>query len=100
MEPSTEIIPVQVTDNVTVMVEATSLGGEEDVASQLLSFSAVTDAIEAISGAIASTLTKVKPDKATVELGLEIGVESGKLTTLLVKGSGKSNLKITLEWGK
>ena len=55
MEPRTEIIPVQVTDDVTVMVEATSLGGEEDVASQLLSFSAVTNAIEAISGAIAST---------------------------------------------
>jgi hypothetical protein len=43
-------------------------------------------------------LAKVKPKKASVEFSLKVGVESGKLTSLLVKGTGEGNLKITLEW--
>ncbi len=41
---------------------------------------------------------EAKPDKASIKFGLEVTLESGKLTTLLVKGSGKGNLEITLEW--
>ncbi len=101
MESRNEIIPVKVSDSVTVMVEATALGGEEDVGvGEILDFQGVTDAVEAIADAMTKTLDKVKPKKASVEFGVEIGVESGKLTTLLVKGSGKANLKITLEWEK
>jgi len=33
-----------------------------------------------------------------VEFGLEVALESGQLTAVLVKGSAKANLKITLEW--
>ena len=33
-------------------------------------------------------------------LGIEVAVESGQLTALIVKGSGKANLEITMEWGK
>ena len=47
-----------------------------------------------------TTLQKVKPRAASVEFGLEIGIESGQLTALLVKGTGTANLKITLEWGE
>ncbi len=101
MESRNEIIPVKVSDSVTVMVEATALGGEEDVGvGEILDFQGITDAVEAIAGAMTKTLDKVQPKKASVEFGVEIGVESGKLTTLLVKGSGKANLKITLEWEK
>jgi hypothetical protein len=32
-------------------------------------------------------------------LGLEVGLESGNLTALLVKGTGTANLKLILEWG-
>ena len=46
-----------------------------------------------------TTFQKVKPRKASVELGLEVGLESGHLTALLVKGTGTANLKLTLEWG-
>ena len=48
--------------------------------------------------AVQAALVKVKPAKASVELGLEVGLEAGQLTALLVKGSGKANLKITLTW--
>ncbi len=72
-------------DNSTIIrIEATSLGGEERVASSIPSFKEVTDAVEGIVHAMVTTLKKVKPQQASVEFGLEIGVESGKLTTLLI----------------
>ena len=30
--------------------------------------------------------------------GVEVGVESGALTTFLVQGTGTGNIKVTLEW--
>ncbi len=98
MESRTRIIPVKVNDDITVMVEAKDLGGEQDVAT--LSFQAITNTIEAVTQAIAISINKVKPDKATVEIGFDITVKSGKLTTLIVENSGKANLKLTLQWGK
>lgn len=100
IESRTEIVPVQINNNIQVMVEATILGGEEDVAIDIRPFQEVTDAIEAITSAMVQTLERVKPDKASVEFGVEIGVQSGQLTTLIVQGTSKGNMKITLEWGK
>jgi hypothetical protein len=96
----TQIVPVKINEQVTVMVEVKAVGGEQDVSSQMLSFQDLTDAIEGITGAIANSINKVKPDKATVELGLEVAIKSGKLTALWVEGTGKGNLKITLQWGQ
>lgn len=42
----------------------------------------------------------VKPDKVSLELGLEVGLKEGQLIAMLVQNSTKANLKITLEWGK
>jgi hypothetical protein len=65
-----------------------------------LSFDGVTGSIEAIADKVTASLTRVRPDKATVEFGIDIGVETGGLTGLLAKGSGSATLKITLEWGR
>jgi hypothetical protein len=100
MEERTEIVSLKVSETVTIKAEAIALGGEERVGtSELLDFQGVTDAIEAIATSITGTFVKVRPKKASVEFSLKIGVESGKLTSLLVKGTGEGNLKITLEWG-
>ena len=47
---------------------------------------------------VVTAVQKVAPTKASVEFGIEVAVEPGKVTALWVKGSGKANLKITLEW--
>ena len=99
METRTEIIKVELANGGTLHIQATILGGEEEVAFTLPSFEGVTHAIEGIAQSVVSTLEKVKPRKASVEFGLEVALESGQITALLVKGSGTSNLKITLEWG-
>lgn len=100
MEEETEIIKAELGNGTIVYVMATVLGGDEEVAFTMPSFKQVTNAIEGIAESIVTTLRKVKPHKASVEFGLEVAFEAGELTALLVKGSGTSNLKITLEWGE
>ncbi len=98
-EKQTELVPVKLEDGTIIKIEAVPLGGEEDVAFDELPFDEVAGAIESIAKAVLPPLKKVKPKKATIELGVAIGLEAGQLTTLLVKGTGEANLKITLEWG-
>lgn len=95
----TEAIPVALPNGTTIQVEVTQTG-REDVASLTFPFTKITAALEGIVDAIAETLQKVQPTKATVKFGMEVAVEPGQLTVLLVKGSGKGNLEITLEWSK
>jgi hypothetical protein len=47
---------------------------------------------------VAAPLKKARPKKATVKFGMEMAIEAGQLTAVIVKGSGKANLEITLEW--
>jgi hypothetical protein len=98
----TEIVSALLSDGTTVKIAASPLGGDEDVLDYktILPFKQVTDTIEGIAKDILATLQKAKPDKATIEFGVEIGVESGALIACLVKGTGTANLKITLEWTK
>lgn len=98
MEARTEIVKTELANGITINIQATSLGGEEEVAFTLPSFKPVTDSIEAIAESVYMTLQKIKPQKAQVEFGFEIALEAGQLSALLVKGSSTSNLKITLEW--
>lgn len=98
--PKTEIVQAELDNGTTIRIEAISLGGEERVAYNIPSFKEVTDAVEGIAHAIVTTLRKVKPQQASVEFGVQIGVESGQLTALLVKGTGTANLMITLQWGE
>jgi Trypsin-co-occurring domain 1 len=74
--------------------------GEEQVASlsDEFDFSRVEKAIEGVAKMISSSLKAVKPTKVSAEIGIEFAVESGQLTALFVKGNGKANLKISLEW--
>lgn len=101
-EGKTEIISAELEGGISISIEATPLGGEELVGALPgpHAFKEVTDTVEGLAKAMITTLKKVKPLTATVEFGLQIGVESGKLTALLVKGTGSANLKITLEWGE
>jgi Trypsin-co-occurring domain 1 len=98
MEPRTEIRRVKVAENRFMNVEATVLGGEEDISFRLPEFREVMDSIEQIAATLSEMMKRVKPSKAAVEFGIEIAVESGGLTALLVKGTGKANLVIKLEW--
>jgi Trypsin-co-occurring domain 1 len=99
MELQSRIISVELSDGTNVRVEATLIG-DRKINFQTRPFNEVTVAIESLTKEIAESLQKVKPDRASVKFGIEIGMEAGRLTPLLVKGTSTANLEITLEWGK
>lgn len=94
----TEITPAKLPNGATLYIETPVLGGEEEAGISLPEFAEVTHVLEGIAQSVVTTLKKVKPRRATIEFGLEMALESGHLTAFLVKGSGTSNLKVTLEW--
>ncbi|NET35237.1 MAG: hypothetical protein F6K19_24950 [Cyanothece sp. SIO1E1] len=98
-EPRTEEIPVELPNGSVIRVEVAHTG-REDVAFDVRPFKEVTDALEGIVGAIATTIHKAQPKKASVKFGLDVAIDSGSLTATIVKGSSKANLEITLEWGQ
>ena len=98
----TELISIKLEDGSTVKVEATSLSNSQDVASfeDVFHIDKFQKVIAGMANMVSDAFAKINPDKATVEFGVEVGVESGELTALLVKGTGTSNLKITMEWNR
>jgi hypothetical protein len=103
MEGQTQRVPIQLPTGV-IWAEAEPVGDSarrRDVAEEIaepLSIDVIRSAVEGLARVVQEALVAVKPHTASVEFALEIGVESGKLTALWVKGSGKANLKITLAW--
>jgi Trypsin-co-occurring domain 1 len=100
-DAATQIVPVVLSNGVRLHIEARPLGagGRQEVGILDASpFKDLTDSIEMIASEIGGALKKIAPQKGSVEFGVEVGIESGKLTALICKGSGTANLKITLEW--
>jgi hypothetical protein len=64
------------------------------------SFENVTSSVTALAEAMTRALKAVAPDEGEVEFGIDVGVESGQLTSLLVKGTGNATLKVRLLWKK
>jgi hypothetical protein len=98
-EISTEKVTLELPNGSMIDIEVSEVG-KKDVSSNTFDFNEIALALEGITDAIKGTLKKAKPQKATVKFGLEASVESGKLTAAIVKGSGKANLEITLEWSE
>ena len=96
-EARSETVPVQLPNGAIVKVEVTKMG-REDVGFDTKQFQPVADAIEGVVQMIAAPIQKVRSKKATVKFGMELAIETGQLTAVIVKGSGKANLEITLEW--
>ncbi len=111
MEDKVKFVPVQLENGTIIKVEASNFDelidestgqtGEVvqgEVSGVLDHLQEVKNAIEGISNTVKSSLDKAKPSKASVQFGIELGYESGELTAMIVKGQGKANLNITLEW--
>jgi hypothetical protein len=72
---------------------------EKEVAGfQAAPFKSIAPSIEGVATEMLQILQRIGPTSAEIEFGIEMGVEAGQLTALLVKGTGKANVKITLHW--
>jgi hypothetical protein len=98
MDSSSTIVPVQLKNGAKIRVEVTPVGFEQNVGAGTFRFDDLSEAIEGIADTVLTSLKRAAPQRAEVELGIELGVESGALTALLVKGTGKANLKVKLGW--
>lgn len=100
MSSEVPVVRADVGDGKVILVEARTTDPEEDVGvGDLFKFDGVEDSIRTISERVVSALKGVQPDRASVEFGIDVSVESGALTGLLAKGTGGATLKVTLEWG-
>jgi hypothetical protein len=100
MDNNTQMIKTQLADGSVIYVQATMLGGRQDIALSLPPFGDIMRTISSIAESIVLVLRHIKPQKASVEFGLEFALASGKLTSMLVQGTNNANLKITLEWSE
>jgi len=99
MEPET--IEAELDDGSIIHIQATPLSGAERIADLgPISFTDVTDTIKHLSQAMLTMLKEIKPRSGSLEFGVQVGVQSGKLTALIVQGTATANLKITLQWGE
>ncbi|PDV96869.1 CU044_2847 family protein [Candidatus Chloroploca asiatica] len=100
MEENTKRLPVVLPNGTRVFVETSVIQSEMDVSAteHILKFPQITEVIEGVWSMANDALQKIDPKKAAIEFGIEVGFEPGLLTAVLVKGSTKGNLKITIEW--
>src|SRR4051812_22223720 len=78
MDEPTRRIPVELENGVIAHVEGTDLGGRHDVDEGVIPrFEGALDIVRAMSSQIYDTMAALKPQRFEVELGFELGVESG-----------------------
>ncbi|MFF0431332.1 CU044_2847 family protein [Streptomyces sp. NPDC004327] len=105
----TEITRVELAGGGVLHVEAVPLGppdeeeqleGFTDRLPDLPDLSGVTAALSSFAQQLGDSVHRAAPDRAVVEFGCQLGLQSGKLTALVVQGSANATLRVTLEWDK
>ena len=104
-EEFTKVINIRLPNGELMKAEIKSLGGERDVRSgDIFNFEEFTRKLEGVvvgvAGGVRKSLNILEPTRVSIEFGVEIGVESGQLTTLLGKGTTSTSFKVTAEWSK
>lgn len=99
----TRILNVQLANGDIIKAEVSLAGGERDVRSNnTYAFEDFAKKLDSIIGGIAGEIKQVlevtAPKKVGIEFGIEISLESGQLTAMLVKGTGTTSFKVTVEW--
>lgn len=98
---NTGIVATMLSSGERIFVEAIPLDGfgtEVEVILSASSFKSFTDGVEAVVQQMIRSLGKVRLHSANIVLNFEIGVESGQLMALLVKGGGTASVRITLDF--
>ena len=99
---SSQVVSIQTSDGNTVYVRATmeKIPGEEVQVSggPTKWIGGITEAIKLVAQQVQDGFDDIKPKKTTVEFGLELSLQTGKLLAILTDASQKASIKVTLEW--
>jgi NTP-dependent ternary system trypsin peptidase co-occuring protein len=96
-----EIVEIALPEGRTMLAQIRRQGGgpvDVGLASRVIDWSELTDAIKAVGGDLWQALEQVAPHRAWVEFGLTLGVKSGKVAAMLVEGDAQASLRVRLEW--
>jgi hypothetical protein len=94
-----DAVSVRIDEHTIIQVERPStVGTEEEIAIRVPSFDGFTEAVGKIAMSVRAALKDVEPSRAVVEFGVDVGLESGQLTAMIVKGTGTAHVTVTLEW--
>jgi hypothetical protein len=98
-----EVVEVELPNGTVALVQAVPVDGGRGAAKvgalDRLDFDGVAGTLAGVGEAIQAAVAKAKPRMVRVELGIEMVLKAGKLTGMLVEGSGTADLQVTLEWG-
>ncbi len=100
MQDRTRNIPVKIDASTSILIETVDRGGEQDIANKKLEmkFEDFSKSIEKIATSTLEPLKKTEAKKIAIKMGISIGIESGALTAMIVKGTGNANFEVTIEW--
>ena len=95
-------IKVQLSNGAVVYVESASHVPEREVSAGTLEgrFADVMPSIKALCSDFSDLLVDIAPQKATIEFGLSLELETSGLWAFIGKAGGSSTFQITLEWKK
>ncbi|EXJ15392.1 CU044_2847 family protein [Imhoffiella purpurea] len=96
----TEWQPLDLGGGAKAYLEVAPRGRQEVGVLDAIPFDRVAETLTRIAQGLESAIDTVKPSKASVEIGVEFGLEAGEVVALIARGTGKANLKVTLEWDK
>ncbi|MFI5716186.1 CU044_2847 family protein [Nocardia sp. NPDC051750] len=55
--------------------------------------------IQSVAATVHNSVAGLKPDTVSVEFGLELSLDAGKVVAVLASGGAKASLKVKLDWG-
>lgn len=93
-------IKAELSNGASCLFEIDRIDGRESVSAlnKVFNFSQVTDQLKEISQQLSKSFTNLGNSKTILEFGVQVDVESGNLTSMIVRGSANANIKIILEW--
>ncbi|NVJ52453.1 MAG: hypothetical protein HWD90_02070 [Campylobacteraceae bacterium] len=100
MKKKNKPVNIELDDGTIIKMEATDFGGEIDIADEnmIMKMEDFNKTIIKIAASTIEPLKETTAKKISLKMGLSLGIESGELTALLVKGTGTANFEVTLEW--
>lgn len=93
-------ISVRLDDETVIQIETTLPRGESDISNNkvVLEYEKFSMSIEKIALQTLEPLKKLDAKKVTLKMGLSLGIESGGITAMIVKGTGNANIEVSIEW--
>jgi hypothetical protein len=95
---SSDLVPIKLDDQSTVLIQVTQSLGPLNFVLETCSLEEVTAPIASLASALYTALQATSPQKTAVQFGISIGVESGKLTPILVQGTTDANVIVKINW--